>query len=216
MKRNKELHERESKEEASGGKGETREKASKQEQEDAADFLDNGGPNVPEEADEATGNDKKSKKEEMVTPLGVDEAGLTELEETKDRLLRLQAEFVNYKRRVEREKSELYVYGCETMAKDLLPVVDNVERALDSIREKDEAVYQGIDMIWRQMVQVLKKHQIEEIVAEGQPFDMNVHHAVQTEPCEDENRKNTVAEVLQKGYRMKERVLRPAMVKVYQ
>jgi molecular chaperone GrpE len=139
-----------------------------------------------------------------------------ELEKTQDQLVRLQAEFVNYKRRVEKEKMDLYVYGCENLAKDLLPVIDNIERALESIKEKESGYYQGIDLVRQQMMQALEKHEITEIKAIGEPFDMLMHHAVMTEPCETEEHKNTVADVMQKGYKMKNRVLRPSMVKVYQ
>lgn len=139
-----------------------------------------------------------------------------ELQEAKDRLLRLQAEFLNYKRRVEKEKSELYVYGCEELAKDLLPVIDNFERALSTMDGQESSLYQGIDMIRQQMLKALEKHHITEIEALGQPFDMHKHHAVMVEAWENEEQKNTVAEVMQKGYQIKERVLRPSMVKVYQ
>jgi molecular chaperone GrpE len=139
-----------------------------------------------------------------------------ELQQTKDRLLRLQAEFLNYKRRVEKEKSTLYAFGCEELARDLLPVIDNFERALNIIKEREDELYTGIDMIRQQLVQVLEKHDITEIDALNQPFDMNLHHAVMTEPCETEEQQNTVSEVMQKGYLLKGRVLRPSMVKVYQ
>ncbi len=139
-----------------------------------------------------------------------------ELEESKERLLRLQAEFLNYKRRVDKEKAELYAIGCEDLARDLLPVIDNFERALNTMRNQDDSVYQGIDMIKNQLLQVLSKHEITEIEAMGQPFDMHLHHAVMTEPCEIKEQENTVAEVMQKGYRLKDRVLRPSMVKVFQ
>lgn len=139
-----------------------------------------------------------------------------ELEDTRERVLRLQAEFQNYKRRVEKEKSDLYAYGCEGLAKDLLLVVDNLERALSTIKAENDSVYQGVSMIHEQLKQVLEQNGITEIEALGQPFDMYLHHAVMTEPCEEEELDNTVANVMQKGYRLKDRVLRPSMVKVYQ
>lgn len=138
------------------------------------------------------------------------------LQESEDRMLRLQAEFMNYKRRVEKEKADLYSYGCENLAKDLLPVLDNFERALESVQESDPQIFKGIEMIHQQMIEALKKHEITEIEALGQPFDMHEHHAVMTEEAVEEEQKNHVALVMQKGYRMKSRVLRPSMVKVYQ
>ncbi|MDW7671300.1 MAG: nucleotide exchange factor GrpE [Bacillota bacterium] len=145
-----------------------------------------------------------------------DESPPDELQQTKERLLRLQAEFQNYKRRVEKEKSTLYAFGCEELARDILPVIDNFERALNTMKEREDELYTGIDMIRQQLVQVLEKHNITEIDALNQPFDMHLHHAVMTEPCETEEQQNTVAEVMQKGYLLKGRVLRPSMVKVYQ
>lgn len=139
-----------------------------------------------------------------------------ELDEIKDRLLRLQAEFQNYKKRVEKEKKDLYVYGCEEFVIDLLPVLDNLERAIHSVEGKDEHVYKGLEMVHRQMTEMMEKHDIKEIEALGQPFDMHRHHAVMMESCDDPEKANTVAEVMQKGYQLKERVLRPSMVKVYQ
>lgn len=136
-------------------------------------------------------------------------------EELNERFLRLQAEFSNYKRRVEKEKKDLYVYGCENLAKDLLPVIDNLERALESVDEAEEGLSKGVKMVYDQTLETLKKHGIQQIEADGSPFDMNKHHAVMTEPCEDDALKETVAQVLQQGYTIEERVLRPAMVKVY-
>ncbi|SFH57556.1 molecular chaperone GrpE [Tindallia magadiensis] len=136
-------------------------------------------------------------------------------DELNERLLRLQAEFSNYKRRVEKEKKDLYIYGCENLAKDLLPVIDNLERALESVDETEEGLSKGVKMVYDQTLETLKKHGIQQIEADGSPFDMNKHHAVMTEPCEDDALKETVAQVLQQGYTIEERVLRPAMVKVY-
>jgi len=140
---------------------------------------------------------------------------LKEKEAVDERLLRLQAEFTNYKRRVEKEKADLYVYGCENLAKDLLPVIDNLERALEVTEDRDAGIYKGVEMVYHQTLEVLKKHGIHPIEAEGVAFDMNKHHAVMTEPCEEDEIKETVAQVLQRGYTIEDRVLRPAMVKVY-
>ncbi len=140
---------------------------------------------------------------------------LKEKEVVNDRLLRLQAEFTNYKRRVEKEKADLYVYGCENLAKDLLPVIDNLERALEAAEDQDTGLYKGVEMVYLQTLEVLKTHGIQPIEAEGVMFDMNKHHAVMTEPCDEDELKETVAQVLQRGYTIEERVLRPAMVKVY-
>ncbi|SCX94764.1 molecular chaperone GrpE [Alkaliphilus peptidifermentans DSM 18978] len=138
-------------------------------------------------------------------------------EEAKDyfnRMQRLQADFINYKKRAEKEKSDIYLYANEKMAEDLLIIIDNLERAVEAVGadQKETSLYQGIELVLKQMKETLKKHAIEEIEALNQPFDMNLHHAVTQEESDSES--NTVIEVFQKGYTIKNRVLRPAMVKV--
>ncbi|RQD69795.1 MAG: nucleotide exchange factor GrpE [Tindallia sp. MSAO_Bac2] len=166
------------------------------------------------ETEEETVTDQQVEEEPKIQEESLEEE-LKEKEELNERLLRLQAEFTNYKRRVEKEKRDLYVYGCENLAKDLLPVIDNLERALDAVEDQEESLYKGVEMVYNQTLEVLKKHGVEPIAAEGCEFDMNKHHAVMTEPCEQDELKETVAQVLQRGYTIEERVLRPAMVKVY-
>ncbi len=130
---------------------------------------------------------------------------------------RLQADFINYKNRVEKEKSEIYIYANEKIALDLLNIIDNLERAIES-QESEESqnesncLLDGVNLVYKQLIDTLSKHGIEEIEALGKPFDMNFHHAVMQEESDDEP--NCVIEVLQKGYMIKERILRPAMVKV--
>ncbi len=137
-----------------------------------------------------------------------------EMQDYINQLQRLQADFINYKKRVEKEKSEIYLYANEKMAHDLLTIVDNLERALEGADESvvDGGFYQGIQLVIKQMKETLIKHDIEEIDAINQPFDMNFHHAVMQEEADVES--NTVIEVYQKGYKISNKVLRPAMVKV--
>ena len=137
-----------------------------------------------------------------------------ELQKCINQQQRLQADFINYKKRVEKEKSEIYLYANEKIALDLLSIVDNLERAMEASDNKvaDEGLYQGIQLVMKQLKETLIKHDIEEIEALNQPFDMNFHHAVMQEESEVES--NTVIEVFQKGYKINTKVLRPAMVKV--
>ena len=131
-----------------------------------------------------------------------------------DKFMRLQADFANYKRRTEAQKTEYVELGVKKIVNDLLPVLDNFERALDSIGEKD-STYDGILMIKDQLTDVLKKEGIVEMKALGEEFDPTYHHAVLTEDS-DEYDSGYVIEVLQKGYLINEKTLRPAMVKVSQ
>ncbi len=133
--------------------------------------------------------------------------------ELNDRLLRNLAEFDNYRKRTTLEKSAMYSAGAADAAEKLLPVLDNFERALASEKDKENSLYKGVEMIFKQMNEAFKSIGIKEIEAEGQPFDPNFHNAVMH--IEDENfGENVVSQVLQKGYKYNDRVIRPAMVQV--
>lgn len=134
------------------------------------------------------------------------------LQELNNKFIRLQADFINYRNRVEREKKSLYASATEDIILQLLPVLDNFERALNNI-EKDNAYYEGIKMIYNQMINVLTNNGLKEIECLGETFDPNFHHAIFMEECEDKD-EGTIIEVLQKGYMLNEKVIRPSMVKV--
>ena len=136
----------------------------------------------------------------------------TELEEITNRLLRLQADFNNYKNRSEKEKSDTIRYASEKLMIELLPILDNFERALVSESEED-GFYEGVKLIYTQILTALSNNGLSEIEALGQPFDPNIHHAVVMEES-DEHDEQTVLEVLQKGYKLNDKTIRPSMVKV--
>ena len=138
-----------------------------------------------------------------------------EVEEYKDKYLRAHADFDNMKKRLEKEKATAVAFANESFATDLLSVIDTFENALFSIEqiEGDEAVEkikEGMALTYEQLLKVLKKHGIEEIVNEG-IFDPHVHQVVQQVES-DAHEKNEIVQVLQKGYKLKDRVLRPSMV----
>lgn len=137
-----------------------------------------------------------------------------EYDDLKDKFMRLQADFTNFKRRTEEEKKGYIKLGVRKIANDLLPVIDNFDRAIDSIEDKD-STYDGVKMIRDQLIDVLQKEGIVEMKALGEEFDPTYHHAVLTEDS-DEYDSGVVIEVLQKGYLIDEKTLRPAMVKVSQ
>ena len=133
-----------------------------------------------------------------------------------DKLLRLQAEFENYRRRVERERGDIYQHGREDVLLQFLPVVDNFERALSSLETSEgdaEALRHGVELIHKQFKDALSKLGLEAVEAVGQAFDPHVHEAVTTEAT-DKHKENTVIEEFQRGYRIGDRLLRPAKVKV--
>lgn len=139
-----------------------------------------------------------------------------EYENLNSQFLRLQADFVNYRNRMNKEKESSIAYGTEIIVTELLPVIDNFNRALEAQEDKDSeetSFYQGIKMIEKQLMDTLEKNSVVEIQALGCEFDPNYHHAVVMEES-DEYESNIVIEVLQKGYLLKDKVIRPSMVKV--
>lgn len=157
-----------------------------------------------EEQEDETQEDLQSKLEELKQ----------EKDETFDRLLRLQAEYDNYKKRTQKEKEASLKYKSQDLVNELLPVVDNFERALQ-VEKNDhtKGIIDGITMVYNQFKDALTSAGVEEIETVGKEFDPNLHHAVmQTE--EEDVDSNIIVEELQKGYLLKDRVIRPAMVKV--
>ena len=136
-------------------------------------------------------------------------------EEYHGKYLKALADLENYRRRTRREREELIKYAAGPLLEKLLPVGDNLERALSASKEsgQEEALHQGVDIIYRQFMQVLKESGLTPIESVGQPFDPHVHNAV-AQVESDKYESGIVVEELQKGYRFKDRVLRPAMVQV--
>ena len=132
--------------------------------------------------------------------------------EWRDRYLRTLADFDNYRKRADREKQDFFKYALAGALRDILPILDNFDRALDHAEEGDE-FHRGVALIYKQLFDVLKKHGVRVIDEANVRFDPNVHEAV----IREENPSvpnHTVVQVLQKGYFLHDRVLRPAMVKV--
>ena len=132
----------------------------------------------------------------------------------QDRLLRLAAEFDNYRKRVDRDRRDQSEAATISALEDLLPLIDDMERALEAPVESGADVYRkGVELIHRQMVELLRKRGVKPIDAVGTDFDPRIHQAVMHEPSPD-HRDGEVIEELRRGYVLGERLLRPAMVKV--
>jgi molecular chaperone GrpE len=137
-----------------------------------------------------------------------------EARENWDRFVRERADLENYRKRVNREKEELLNYGFKSLIEEILPVLDNMERALGHVSEDGQAaVVEGIRMTHGMLVAALKKFGVTPVESVGTTFDPNFHQAMAQVPT-DEQPPNTVVEEYQKGYLLKERLLRPAMVTV--
>nr|WP_242870543.1 nucleotide exchange factor GrpE [Eubacterium oxidoreducens] len=145
---------------------------------------------------------KKSKEQEKI-------------EELTDRVQRQMAEFDNFRKRTEKEKSQMYEVGAKSIIEKILPVVDNFERGLATVSEelKDDPFAEGMDKVYKQLMTALDELGVKEIEAEGKEFDPNLHNAVMH--IDDENLgENVVAQVLQKGYTYRDSVVRHSMVQV--
>lgn len=153
---------------------------------------------------EETGEPKKT----------AEESDDSKADDGNEKYVRLMAEFQNYKKRVTKEKNDIREYATEKLITELLPVLDNFERALAANAEDDPAGYaKGMELIFTQMKTELEKSGLAELEAEGQDFDPAKHNAVMTEENEDLE-SGKVSKVLQKGYTLNDKVIRPSMVAV--
>lgn len=175
--------------------------------------------------DKTTGVDVEIPEEEAASPEHEDKAADTlkakleektkQCEENYNKFLRMQADFENYKKRITREREDLYFTSLEKIVTDVLPIIDNMERAIAAFKKDnlDQSYIEGVDMIYKQLFSVLEKHGLKEIEAAGKEFDPNVHHAVM-QVQGDADEENKIKEVFQKGYFLGSKVIRPAMVQV--
>jgi molecular chaperone GrpE len=179
---------------------------------------EDSGPKLPvnpelEDALRAAVESVESHEKEAAEAVDIDE----ELAKSRDRLVRLQADFENFRRRALSERHDLYQYGHENLVKDLLLTVDNLDRAIGHARESGEgdleSFLQGIELVQREFLGILENHAVSEVEAFGKMFDPAVHEAMAQVP-DGSVAPNTVTEVLQKGYQLREHLLRPARVMV--
>ena len=162
---------------------------------------------------------KKDKEDQKDQKLAKEIADLKEKnKDLEDKYLRSEAEIQNMQARYSKERAQLIKYESQSLAKDVLPAMDNLERAL-SVKADDDVSKQlkkGVQMTLDSLAKAMKDHGIVEIEAEGVKFDPTLHQAVQTVAAENDDQKDHVVQVLQKGYQYKDRTLRPAMVVVAQ
>ena len=139
----------------------------------------------------------------------------TEIDKISDKYVRLNAEFMNYKKRTEKEKADIYKYANEKLFMELLPVMDNFERAMSTIDESQasKSLVDGLQMIKKSLDEFLAKNDVQAIATEGEHFDPELHHAVMTEELGDKE-DGIILQEFQKGYKISEKVIRHSMVKV--
>lgn len=160
-------------------------------------------PEVTEEVNEAAQPQEESAEEKLKK----------ELDEQNDKFLRLYAEYDNFRKRSQKEKADIYVSSKADVIKELLPVIDNFDRASNNTECNFEDYKKGIDLIFNQFSEIFKKLGVESYGEKGDAFDPNIHNAVMT--VEDEELgENVIAEVFTKGYKLGDRIIRDAVVKV--
>jgi molecular chaperone GrpE len=165
------------------------------------------------------GADQAADKTASTAPAPADEAAklAEERDQLRDRLLRTTAEFDNYRKRVDRDRRDMSDRAAESVLLDLLPIVDDLERALaaEATGEGAEAYRRGVELIYKQVMELLTRRGVKAMDALGADFDPNLHQAVASEAAEGA-RDGEVIAVLRTGYLLNDRLLRPAMVKVAQ
>ena len=158
------------------------------------------------EAKEGTGAER--------VPVDEKERLSTELQEINDKYFRLYAEFANYKKRVHKDKEEILRYGNENLLSELLPVIDHLEMALQhASNDVSSGLLQGVEITLKELKRTLEKFGLTTVEAMGKPFDPVVHHAM-SQAERDDIDEMTVVEEFRKGYRLKDKVLRPSLVSV--
>ena len=164
----------------------------------------------PEESILKQNDDAKEKQGDLKKTI---EEMQKEIDEYKNRWLRAQADFDNYRKRIQRDIQDIHLYAGEQLVKDISPVIVNLQRALIAVDTQNDSLYKGVELIYQQLIEILKKHEIKEIEALGKPFDPSYHDAVMIVENQ-EYKPDTVAEVMLKGYTYHSKVIRPSMVKV--
>ena len=172
---------------------------------------------LPEEVPEENADEVKEETKEEESPEDPRDKEIEDLKAEVDKLknayIRVHADTENLKKRLEAEAANTRKYRIQSFALEMLPVIDNLERALDAAEDKDDGFYKGVKMIYDQLMASLKKEGVEEIDCLGKDFDPKFQQSIMMEKKED-TEPNKVIEVLQKGYMLKDRVLRAAMVKI--
>lgn len=198
-----------------GDQAEAQTKATEELKTETSDSIDNNMENETTSKEDEQPESSESSEDNASEATAEDNSKKAEAEENGDaKYLRLMAEFQNYKKRVAKEKSDIHSYANEKIVTELLEVLDNFERALATDNSTDvEGYAQGMKLIFDQLLGVLTKSGLVEMKALGEEFDPNMHNAVMTADSEEYD-SNKVCSVLQKGYTLNGKVIRPSMVTV--
>lgn len=174
---------------------------------------------VTENAEQQAAAEAAEEQQEVADPVMQElEAAKTTIEEQKDKYLRLSAEFDNYRKRTLKEKAELIKNGGEKAISAILPILDDLERALQNMQKADDvkAMYEGIDLIYQKFLKGLSQEGLQKMEPVGEAFDTDYHEAVALVPAPSEDQKGKVLDCVQTGYKLNDKVIRHAKVVVAQ
>jgi len=192
---------------------EAEEQAEEAKAEEQAEEAEAAEEKAEEQAAEEPKEEAEAKEEAASEEESKEEQKKDEAAQESERYMRLMAEFQNYKRRAAKEKADTLQYANEKIVADILPVLDNFERALSTETDDIEGYAKGMQLIFEQLYKALENAGLEEIKAMDEDFDPNVHNAVMTDNIEDKD-DGKITKVLQKGYKLRDKVVRPSMVAV--
>lgn len=174
---------------------------------------------VTENAEQQAAAEAAEEQQEVADPVMQElEAAKATIEEQKDKYLRLSAEFDNYRKRTLKEKAELIKNGGEKAISAILPIFDDLERALQNMQKADDvkAMYEGIDLIYQKFLKGLSQEGLQKMEPVGEAFDTDYHEAVALVPAPSEDQKGKVLDCVQTGYKLNDKVIRHAKVVVAQ
>lgn len=174
---------------------------------------------VTENAEQQAAEEAAEEQQEVADPVMQElEAAKATIEEQKDKYLRLSAEFDNYRKRTLKEKAELIKNGGEKAISAILPILDDLERALQNMQKADDvkAMYEGIDLIYQKFLKGLSQEGLQKMEPVGEVFDTDYHEAVALVPAPSEDQKGKVLDCVQTGYKLNDKVIRHAKVVVAQ
>lgn len=174
---------------------------------------------VTENAEQQAAAEAAEEQQEVADPVMQElEAAKATIEEQKDKYLRLSAEFDNYRKRTMKEKAELIKNGGEKAISAILPILDDLERALQNMQKADDvkAMYEGIDLIYQKFLKGLSQEGLQKMEPVGKTFDTDYHEAVALVPAPSEDQKGKVLDCVQTGYKLNDKVIRHAKVVVAQ
>jgi len=166
--------------------------------------------------DEIMSNPEIEEKNDLNTDVNTDNNADNEYQELNDKFIRLFSEFDNYKKRTYKERIELIATASEKVVADILPVMDDYERAIKANETVDNitVVKEGFELIYQKLLQILKRHNVNEIGTIGEDFNTDLHEAIAHLPAQNEDEKGKVIDVTQKGYKIKDKMIRYAKVVV--